>query len=176
MPSKRAILADYAKAYNLKTFVETGTCDGGTLAAMIPLCDKLYSIELDDEIYGVAAERFAPFPSVTMIHGDSSTKLPNLLALIDQPTLFWLDAHDADYKGPIVTEVLSIFRSTAKGVILVDDADYINKAIPAQDGDWLLENKDFGIIRIIHKSLQSDRKGEQHEVSKESNPQGVEAA
>lgn len=149
MPSKRAILADYAKAYNLKTFVETGTCDGGTLAAMVPLFDRLYSIDLDSTVYLDAKRRFVNEPKVTLIHGNSAVELPKLLPSLEGPVLFWLDAHDAEYQGPIVQELSSIFASNAAGVILIDDMDYITDILPVSD-NWVSDGRDFGIVRLIH--------------------------
>ena len=145
---KRELLADYAARYPFYTFVETGTCDGGTLAAMTPLFENLYSIELDLGIYAQALQRFKDVSKIHLFHGDSGDYLSMLLPLLKQPVLFWLDAHGPNWIGPIVKEMRSIFASRLQGVILVDDVDYMTDTLPT-DPDWPY-TEEYGIRRLIH--------------------------
>src|SRR5438046_2990765 len=59
---KHATLREYASRFNIKTLIETGTFYGDTVFAFIPSFDCIYSIELDDELYRRATERFAKQP------------------------------------------------------------------------------------------------------------------
>lgn len=99
---KRAFLRRYARAQNLRVFVETGTLYGDTLVALRGGFDRLHSIELSDELYAAAAARFANDQGITVWHGDSGDVLPLVLAQVNAPALFWLDGH---YSG----------RGTARG-------------------------------------------------------------
>ena len=127
---KRDLLIDYAEKYNLRTFVETGTCGGATIAHLLPHFDELYSIELDQEMFDRGFDRFSDNPKVHLIEGDSAIKLPKLLPLIKGPALYWLDAHlDAPHNGlgrnnPLMAELEAIISQKKEGIVLVDDMDF----------------------------------------------------
>jgi hypothetical protein len=127
---KHDIVRQYADRYGLATLVETGTYMGGTIEALRDRFARIYSIELDDDLYQRARARFAHLPHVTILHGDSAQMLPELLAELREPALFWLDGH---YSGPgtakgrretpIVEEIRAVLAHLVAGhVILVDDA------------------------------------------------------
>lgn len=94
--------------------------------------EKIYSIELDEELFRNAERVFGKEPNIRIYHGDSRMILPNVLKHIQQPCLFWLDAHYsggvtaiADTVTPIESELKIIARnySTLSGsIILIDDA------------------------------------------------------
>ena len=91
--------------------------------------EKIYSIELNDELYGKAKERFVSDKNVTLLHGDSGEVLPMLLSNITEPVLFWLDGHysagitsKGNLNTPIVKELRAICEDSTKHVILIDDA------------------------------------------------------
>jgi hypothetical protein len=124
--------AAYAQADEaIKTLVETGTQAGATLAATLPYFDRLFSIEIYEPSVAAARKRFAAYPKVTIIHGDSATALPALVKTISEPILFWLDGHysgkgtgmGADH-SPIVSEIAHILelRSPGRDAIIIDDA------------------------------------------------------
>lgn len=127
---KQKVIKAYAAKYQLKTLVETGTYLGDMLDAMKTSFDKIYSIELSDELFAKAKKRFRNTFNVEIIHGDSSNELAKLLTRITTPALFWLDGH---YSGgatalgaihtPIFQELEQIFDSPEKRhVIIIDDA------------------------------------------------------
>jgi hypothetical protein len=126
---KHAILKDYASRFGLRTLVETGTFAGDTIDAVLRSFDRIVSIELSDTWHARAKARFSREPHVTLLHGDSGTRLSEVLATLDRPALFWLDAH---YSGPItaraaidtpiVQELESIVKHPVRGhVVLIDD-------------------------------------------------------
>lgn len=145
---KRSLLAETAKQYNLKTFVETGTCEGDTLEYLKDKFDLLISVELDKELAQKAKERFYGDTRVWPMQGDSGLFMPDLLNLFDGPALFWLDAHGPNWKGPIVQELESIFATDKKGVILIDDMDYITDTLPV-DTRWK-RTEEYGIVRLVN--------------------------
>ena len=127
---KHGIVREYADRYGLRTLVETGTYMGGTIDALRDRFARIYSIELDDALYERARARFAHLRHVTILHGDSAQMLPEVLAHLREPALFWLDGH---YSGPgtakgrretpIEEEIRAVLAHPVAGhVILVDDA------------------------------------------------------
>lgn len=126
---KQAIVKEYRKRFALRVFVETGTFAGEMVNAMLGRFDRIYSIELDDTWYARAVTRFANRPEVTLLHGDSGARLGDVLDTLNEPALFWLDAH---YSGPITArgpldspigqELARIAAHPVRGhVVLIDD-------------------------------------------------------
>ena len=129
-PVKRMVIKSYLKKYYLNCFVETGTHLGDTLADVAQdQSVHSISIELADEYYQSAQERFAKYTNVSLFHGDSGKLMPQIVAELKQPTLFWLDGHysggltaKGNLETPISEELQTILASPIKGhVILIDD-------------------------------------------------------
>ena len=126
---KQAIIKRYLRHYQLRTFIETGTFAGEMTAAVAGYADRIISIELDPMWHARAVERFRSRPEIELLEGDSGTRLPDALARLHEPALFWLDAH---YSGPvtargvldspIVQELAAIHAHPVRGhVVLIDD-------------------------------------------------------
>jgi hypothetical protein len=65
-----------------------------------------------------------------IFQGDSAMQISKIIKMIDEPALFWLDAHFSQgitAKGTVVTPILNeleqILRRPFKDVILIDDAE-----------------------------------------------------
>ena len=145
------------KRFGLKSFVETGTAKGDSLAVAAQFPFKaLHSIEIVPELVTAARQRFGDDKRVEIWKGDSVDVMPMVLReLPAAPCLFWLDAHfpgahtGADYAAeanvsrrlPLEAEVMLIARSRhgMGDVLLIDDAriyqpgPYAHGDIPA---DW----------------------------------------
>ncbi len=130
-PVKQMIISAYLRRYALHQFVETGTHLGDTLAYIAH--DKTVmctSIELADNYYQAAMQRFASYANVTLLQGDSGTVLSELVRILSAPALFWLDGHysggdtgKAKLDTPVSAELEAILDSPVKGhVVLIDDA------------------------------------------------------
>lgn len=127
---KQRILQKYAKEFNLKVLVETGTYYGDMIEAQLNYFDKIYSIELSPTLFSYAAERFRLKPNVEVIQGDSGIEIKKIMKDLKQPALFWLDGHyssDETARGdkdtPILEELECILKSDDLGhVIIIDDA------------------------------------------------------
>lgn len=163
---KHAILLDFAKMHNLRTFVETGTHRCWTLSAVYKQFDHSYSIELGDTYYQDAVKLFKGIDSVTLIHGDSAVELKNLINRLPKtPTLFYLDAHysGGDTVGrnrlPLRAELDTIFNSGIPAFVVIDDCvPYWNLYITeimmqavAEYPKWECEVK-HGLGRIWNKN------------------------
>jgi hypothetical protein len=126
---RRFILASLAR-HGLKTFVETGTFKGDTLAAVATTGARALSVELSHDYFNRANQRFSGRKNVELHQGDSGDVLPRIVATLQEPALFWLDGHysagetaHGALASPISAEVQCIFGSPIKGhVILIDDA------------------------------------------------------
>jgi hypothetical protein len=127
---KRQVIGKYAADYGLDIMVETGTFLGEMPFAMRNTFARIVTIELSLELYADAAIRFARFPHIECLQGDSGTLLPDVIAKIQEPCLFWLDAHYskgqtacAEIETPVSTELEVIFSHPIRNhVILIDDA------------------------------------------------------
>jgi len=127
---KQSVLKEYAKKYKIRILVETGTYLGDMIEAMKDSFDSIFSIELDRYLFESAKKRFANAKHVEIIHGDSSVEIAKLIENIQQPALFWLDAHYSagittrgDKDTPIYDELSHILSAQNFGhVILIDDA------------------------------------------------------
>jgi len=93
-PVKVLHLAWLMQLGGLTRFIETGTLAGNT-SGMIGLMPgvRVDTIEITQHYFDVAREKFAGNPQIVQHLGDSTYVLPELLAQLDMPALFWLDAH-----------------------------------------------------------------------------------
>lgn len=131
---KEAMIREYKKYYGINILIETGTYMGEMVEAMKNSFEKIYSIELNEELYQKVAKKFAKDSNVSILHGDSGDVLPSLLKNITEPALFWLDGHysggvtsKGNFNTPIKNEIESIFKHPNKNhVILIDDARLFN--------------------------------------------------
>ena len=127
---KQQVLLSYARQYNLRLFVETGTFYGDMVEAMKPHFNRLYSIELSAELHRAAARRFRRDSHVRVIHGDSADQLAVVTAALQEPALFWLDGlYSAGLTAngakdtPIWQELEHVFGNQAlEHVVVIDDA------------------------------------------------------
>jgi hypothetical protein len=127
---KQNLIKEYAKRFNIKNFIETGTFLGIMMDSMKNEFDKLISIELSELLYTRAKELFVDQKNIEILLGNSADILPVALKNIDKPCLFWLDGHYsggitaiADSETPILQELTIIFNHPVKNhVILIDDA------------------------------------------------------
>jgi hypothetical protein len=129
-PIKRRILLSYLRSHGLTHFVESGTHLGDTLATIAAdPAIRCTSIELEPRLFAAARERFSAYPNVEVLQGDSGSLMPQVVAGLDGPALFWLDGHysaaetaQGDRDTPISAELAAILASPIPGhVILIDD-------------------------------------------------------
>lgn len=122
------VIKNYAKLYNIRYFIETGTSEGETVAALLGEFDHITTIEIDRDLHLQATIRFAGCTSVSCLLGDSALVLPEVVASHIEPVIFWLDGHYCGGPGrgeidtPIVEEVRAALQAPTGSVILIDDA------------------------------------------------------
>lgn len=127
---KQRCVLEYRRKFNLSTLIETGTYLGEMVRAVQSTFHKIYTIELGDALAAEANLLFTPFPHIHVLQGDSAKVLRDVLGQIQEPCLFWLDAHYsggitalANSETPILSELDCIFSHAVKNhIILIDDA------------------------------------------------------
>jgi hypothetical protein len=125
---KQLLVKRYAKKYELRTLVETGTLHGHMVEASARYFDHILSVELGDALHQAASDRFADRSHIKILHGDSADQIPQILEELTGPALFWLDAHFSggvtvgEGANPLENEVIAILSAAERGhVILMDD-------------------------------------------------------
>ena len=125
---KIQLIKTYSKHY--KVFVETGTYLGKMIEAVQMDFEKLFSIEVDPELYHLLDNKFPAW--VKLYCGDSAELLHDILDKITEPTLFYLDAHgkfgETTAPCPLVKEIEIILASDLQDyILLIDDIDLLGK-------------------------------------------------
>jgi len=127
---KQKTIKMFAENFSIDVLVETGTYQGAMVNAMKNTFKRIYSIELQPDLCKQAKARFSGYDHISIIQGDSSEVLSDVLSVIDQPILFWLDghySHGITARGildtPIHQELQHIRDHQENGhIILIDDA------------------------------------------------------
>jgi hypothetical protein len=126
----REFILELRDAFGVRSFVETGTYLGDTLAALSSDFAILQSIELSQDYHARAVARFGGEPQVHLINADSTSGLKTAIDRLEaHPALFWLDAH---YSGgdtakgqsntPVKSEIGAILAGPRRSdIVLIDD-------------------------------------------------------
>lgn len=127
--SKQQHLLKWAASNNLKVLIETGTYMGDMVFAMQDAFKKIISIELADVFYLKAVKRFRKQGHIEIIHGDSGKVLRDVMPMIKENALIWLDGHysggltaKGEKECPVFEELHHVFTSAFNHTILIDDA------------------------------------------------------
>ena len=123
---KHALLIDFGRRFLINVFLETGTFEGDTPAAVKDHFGEVYSIELSPKYHAQSAARFASDRRVHILLGSSSEILPEVIKGIRTPgpILFYLDAHvhtgggDSDQ---VPAELVAIDRYRPESLVVIDD-------------------------------------------------------
>jgi hypothetical protein len=127
---KRQYLIDISQRTGIKVFVETGTYRSETVRLLRKHVDRCITIELDPALHAEAQAKMSAMDGIDLLLGNSGDLIPEVLKALNQPALFWLDAH---YSGagtargpedtPILQELGAILRHPVEGhVVVIDDA------------------------------------------------------
>lgn len=162
---KQRVVLEYARRYALRILIETGTYYGEMVAGMNHHFNRIDSIEQNPELAARAAKEFQRYRHIHIIQADSQRAIPELLASLTQPALFWLDAGYYGWSGlqgdrqRLGVELDAILRHAAAHkqasghVILMDDANGLN----GQNG--------APTIADVTRSVESDFPGHKVEVA-----------
>ena len=177
-------------------FIETGTFKGGVPQMMIEdgtfnQWKKVYTIELSEEMCKIASKRYSLYESgepfdrntdekdetfdgrkeffngrLVLVQGDSGEKLNEILSEIDEPCVFWLDAHAGAKEGyargevdcPLIEELNCISKHHIKNhVVTVDDASLFGH-VERKDGEIVCDYSDMTREKVesMLKSINSN--------------------
>lgn len=130
---KQQVIIEFQKKYQCETLVETGTYLGEMIDAQLNNFNRIYSIELGEDLWKAAVKKFEKYPYIDILQGDSGTVLKSIVPKLNTPAIFWLDGHYSEgvtAKGekecPIYEELQAIFTSKINHVLLIDDARCFN--------------------------------------------------
>lgn len=126
----QAIVQRLVALSGAKTFIETGTFQGGTARWAATVFDTVHTIELAQALYEQHHAALEEIPGVRPHLGDSAEIMPRIVSELpaETPALFWLDGHwsggetaGEQQECPLMTE-LECLRNRPHDLILIDDA------------------------------------------------------
>lgn len=127
-PPKEMILK-LQNTYSIKKFIETGTYYGKTAYWASRHFDSVTTIEYSEQIYKKVTQKYAHIKNIEFRFGHTTSQLKELLLILEEPAIFWLDAHwsggetyGKDDECPLVKEINLINQSEIEHFILIDDA------------------------------------------------------
>lgn len=131
---KQYVVSLFRKRTKSSVLIETGTYLGDMVEAQKYFFKKIYSIEIGEDLFNRARQRFNDDKNVFLINGDSGKELPGILKNLSQPVIFWLDGHysggftsKGETECPILEELDAIFNSGIYNhTLLIDDARCFN--------------------------------------------------
>lgn len=156
---KEELLKYLAKIFDLKIFVETGSCEASTLLAVHKSFEQCYSIELSDYYFERASKRVrrSHAQNIKLYHGNSAHQLRWILQreVPKQPILFWLDAHSsggltANEGNPLPDEIKAIMELSPDSLVVIDDEpndEYVKEQI---NDEWETQYH-YGITFLYKK-------------------------
>lgn len=113
----------------LKRLVETGTYQGQSTQWGALNFDEVDTVDIDEGYVHHAMLRCDGLENIRFRLGDSRKVLPGILKTLNEPALFWLDAHnaggifgDGPDDCPILEELMAVLCSPYRHAILIDDA------------------------------------------------------
>ena len=121
------LLRRYPVYSSIQVFVETGTYYGATILAMKKRFPHCHSIELSPRLYVRALLKHG-LKGIRFHFGDSSKVLRKLAKRIDQPAIFFLDAHwshgdtaRGEKDVPVLDELAILAERPHLDLIIIDD-------------------------------------------------------
>lgn len=136
---------------DFEVFFETGTNEGdSTQTALEAGFKKIYTVEYNEEIFRRASQRFSTHSNVVVLNSSSVEALRTVLPTIEEPVLFFLDAHPDCSAGltPVLEELEVIKDYKFPVRIMIDDMRLMGK------GNW----SSISIPRIIESVEKMDSK------------------
>lgn len=135
----RRIYKKYPGYASIDTFVETGTFRAETSLRMSKLFSHCHTIELSEDLYRKALDTLKD-TAVICHQGDSVQVMKTLLPTIQQPAVFFLDAHwckresaRGDVDVPLLEELRLIATRPVHDLVIIDDV----RLFALSDGlDW----------------------------------------
>ena len=123
------ILCYLKKTGNIDVLIETGTYYGATAVWAATHFGQVKTIEYSADIYKETSTKHADKTNIEFRFGDSRQQLAELVPQLQEPVLFWLDAHWCSFGSygqtdqcPLLDELDIILASPFEHIVLIDDA------------------------------------------------------
>jgi hypothetical protein len=88
------LVKEVKKKFLLDVFIETGTFKGDTIENVKDIFKNIYSVEISNEYFKLAYEKFKAFEHIKIVESNSPSFIKSLKnEFINKSVLFWLDAH-----------------------------------------------------------------------------------
>ena len=150
------LMLELASEFSINFFVETGTYEGTTAIWAAEHFQKILTVEFSEHFFRETLEKYKDRQNIEFIFGDSRTQLEKIVEKLEEPALFWLDAHWSggatygdDDQCPLIEELKIISRSRFDNFIFIDDARLFTS--PPQPPHRLEQWSDIAsIIKAIH--------------------------
>jgi predicted O-methyltransferase YrrM len=114
---------EIVKRKKIDIIIETGTYKGGTTNQLRQIVPKVITIEANREYYEEAKQNIEDHSNVSMLLGDSSVVLADVLSsenITTKKLMFFLDAHWHD-ACPLKDELQTIANAGLKPIIVIHD-------------------------------------------------------
>lgn len=130
---KARTVLDCARRRGIGVLIETGTFEGEMVRKCLGAFRVIHTIELSPRYARAAREKFSGRAHVHVHEGDSALRLPEIIANLREPAVFWLDGHFSGGETargasdtPLAAELDAIARHPVRGhVVLIDDARHL---------------------------------------------------
>ncbi|HMV14285.1 MAG TPA: class I SAM-dependent methyltransferase [Chitinophagales bacterium] len=140
----KKLVTSLVNDYKIKNFVETGTFRGDSSIWAADYFEKVYTIEINEEIFTSTSNRPDRKPNIEFLQGNSKDRIPEIIEKINDKSLFWLDGHwcvgagGKEHECPLEDELLAISKIGDNAVVLIDDARcFLGKLPPPHKSeDW----------------------------------------
>jgi hypothetical protein len=116
-------------AYDIRSFIETGTYFCGTTRWASEVFEKVITIEYSENIYKDAIRKYGHIKNIEFMYGDTRDGLRKIVSKLEGPGFFWLDAHwsggetyGEQDQCPLIEELALINSSKHDHLIFIDDA------------------------------------------------------
>ena len=147
-------------------FFETGTYLGDTILYMDNFFEKLYTVEIKEELLNNVKSQYNG-NKINFYLGDSSSVLPRLCKRLNKNTVFFLDGHwSAGFTGkgkkdcPLYEELNGIMKNFKhKAIIIIDDFRLFGLGPNTTNGKEICNWEDISkenVISIVKKRLDSE--------------------
>jgi len=153
------LLKYLSENFSINTFIETGSGHGSTVKEALAIFSEVYTVELSEELYKEVVSTYGDKAHCEF--GDSKSFLENILPdLLEEPILFWLDAHWSmgptawkENQCPLLDELEMINRREGNDdFIFIDDAHtFFSPAVlkPPYDVDnWPRITEIFDVLHV----------------------------
>lgn len=116
----RSDIESLVKKHNIKRIIETGSYKGWSTKILASFCEKVDTIEINDEYIAEAVAHLTEVSNVTIHKGSSPDVMEKIISENEKNLLIFLDAHWGDY-WPINDELKVCYKKNIRPIICIHD-------------------------------------------------------